>query len=653
MSLPKPNLDDKTFEELVEESKKLIPIYAPEWTDFNVSDPGIIFIELFAWLAEIQMYRMNQVTEKNKLKFLKLLGIKPKPSTASKVNVTFFSSDNNFESVIVPQGTQLTSINFENSENIIFETDYELIVAPLKLSMIISESVGFRDNTDANDYDGHYYYPFGEEVKVDNRLYLGFESQSDNSSFEEITLMINLYEDDLRDRGRHGDEKPEIIPSAKLKWEYCDSDGIWNDLKIKEGTIDETQNFNYNGCISLSVKGININKTTLPPFSESLFWIRCSVKLSSNMTQNLQDIKVLYDFPPRIDSIQLNTVSATQGKTITDEYLGLSNGLPHQKFVLKNKPIIFSESQKVSVQNLNYLEVDDFDASGPEDLHYILDKEKGEISFGDGINGYIPPKDAKIVVNSYRTGGGEIGNVKERTINQIIDFKLTGINVINLNAASGGMEKESLEDAIISLRKDLKEPYQAVTSNDYEYIAKATPGLRIRRVKAIENKKKALMNIIVVPEAIENSKVKPELSESSRVAIYRHLCKHRLITTQIEVNSPEYIQITVTATVRVKQGYNLDNMGQKIEGSLKMFLDPLIGGINGKGWPFGRSVFKSEIYECINNVNGVDCIQQVSMENGEYAGDKINISPNGLVYSERHYIKVLGPEEECKRRQIP
>ena len=75
MALPLINLDDKTFEELVEEAKKRIPIYAPQWTDHNLHDPGITLMELFAWFTEMQIYRLNRVTNESKWKFLKLVGI--------------------------------------------------------------------------------------------------------------------------------------------------------------------------------------------------------------------------------------------------------------------------------------------------------------------------------------------------------------------------------------------------------------------------------------------------------------------------------------------------------------------------------------------------------------------------------------------------
>ena len=76
MPLPAPNLDDRKFQDLVNEAREKIPQLCPEWTDHNVSDPGIAMIELFAWMTEVLIYRANQVPDKNHLKFLDLVGIK-------------------------------------------------------------------------------------------------------------------------------------------------------------------------------------------------------------------------------------------------------------------------------------------------------------------------------------------------------------------------------------------------------------------------------------------------------------------------------------------------------------------------------------------------------------------------------------------------
>jgi len=73
MPMTLPNLDDRTFDDLIAEARALIPALAPGWTDHNPSDPGITLVELFAWLTETLIYRLNRVTDDNTRAFLKLL----------------------------------------------------------------------------------------------------------------------------------------------------------------------------------------------------------------------------------------------------------------------------------------------------------------------------------------------------------------------------------------------------------------------------------------------------------------------------------------------------------------------------------------------------------------------------------------------------
>ena len=96
MPIKLPNLDDRTFADLVQEAQALIPVYAPEWTNHNESDPGITLTELFAYLSEILMYRLNRVTDANVSAFLKLIdGIERIPSTHRRGMVCRVEGDEN------------------------------------------------------------------------------------------------------------------------------------------------------------------------------------------------------------------------------------------------------------------------------------------------------------------------------------------------------------------------------------------------------------------------------------------------------------------------------------------------------------------------------------------------------------------------------
>src|SRR5919202_558998 len=121
MALPQPNLDDKTFAALVSEATKLIPRHAPDWTDHNRHDPGITFVELFSWLAEMQQFYLNRVGPEGHLKFLKLLGTGARGAAQARADVTFSGAAD--DTTVVPRGTKLST-----EEGVTFETEETLHV---------------------------------------------------------------------------------------------------------------------------------------------------------------------------------------------------------------------------------------------------------------------------------------------------------------------------------------------------------------------------------------------------------------------------------------------------------------------------------------------------------------------------------------------
>ncbi|MBM3237386.1 putative baseplate assembly protein [Candidatus Poribacteria bacterium] len=655
-NLPIPDLDDKTFEELVEEARARIPQYAPKWTDHNLSDPGITFLELFAWLAEMQIYSLNQLPDRNYLKFLKLLNEKPQPATPAKVDVTFTASKNG--SVTIPKDTQVIARESATGEEIVFETDAAVEVLPVNLAKIVSfVDLKYTDHTDANNRVGVFYHAFGEKAQAGSIFYLGFNLDLEKVSGKEMTITVYLYETDLPLRGQHGQESPQIFPSAELVWEYWHEEEEtkkWVTLELKK---DDTIVLTKNGRISFVIPS-DITRQILPPFLEeeyNLFWVRCKI------------VKEGYEIPPRIDTIKLNTISATQGQTVKDEILTrkdeetfkpifdktISSGLSYQVFQSKNYPII-AGIQALTVQGPNgdsniWEERDDFDASGPGDNHYILHLTEGEIEFGDGVNGCIPPKGSEIKL-TYRFGGGEIGNINAKTIYRACDEagNPIQIEVENELQASGGKEEESLEVAQAQVRKDLKIPYRAVTAEDYKSIAKDTPGLRVARAYAAPYPEENLVKVAVVPYSLLE---RPTPSQGFLNTVCRHLDKHRLLTTNLNVIPPEYVQVSVDAEVRIKPQNEPEAMQEKIETALKNFLHPLTGGPDGDGWPFGRSVYQSEIYAVIEGVTGVDCVTRLALRaagNYKYKDGNIDILPLSLVYSGTHNIEIRVPETVCK-----
>jgi len=110
-ALPSPNLDDRTFDDLVAEALDQAGRSCPEWTDRSVHDPGVALIEVFAHLTEVMLYRLNRLPEKAYVEFLNLLGVRRHPPAAAWVNLVFTRTTNSDVAVALPlpAGTQVVA----------------------------------------------------------------------------------------------------------------------------------------------------------------------------------------------------------------------------------------------------------------------------------------------------------------------------------------------------------------------------------------------------------------------------------------------------------------------------------------------------------------------------------------------------------------
>src|SRR6266480_2300961 len=107
MPLTLPNLDDRRYQDLRDEALARIPVYTPEWTNFNKSDPGVTLIELFAFLTENLLYRSNQIPERNRRKFLQLLGVPLQPASAAVGLVSFNNDRGPLQTITLNSGLEV------------------------------------------------------------------------------------------------------------------------------------------------------------------------------------------------------------------------------------------------------------------------------------------------------------------------------------------------------------------------------------------------------------------------------------------------------------------------------------------------------------------------------------------------------------------
>src|SRR5437899_4791524 len=138
MALPSPDMDDRRFQDFVDDAKRLVQRRCPEWTDHNVSDPGVTLIEAFATIADQLVYRFNRVPERHHLALLELIGVRLFPASAARVDVTFWLSAPQRDGVVVREGTEVATRRVQGETPVIFSIVRKLVMPAVELAEIRS-----------------------------------------------------------------------------------------------------------------------------------------------------------------------------------------------------------------------------------------------------------------------------------------------------------------------------------------------------------------------------------------------------------------------------------------------------------------------------------------------------------------------------------
>lgn len=172
-NFPVPRLDDRNFQELMDEMRALIPIYCPEWTNHNPSDPGITMLELFAFLSEIMLYRLNRVPVRNLFSLLDVLGVQPEAPSPARTPLVF-TPNPTAHGYTLPKGTAVGARRSGPGEPLVFETEHDLLISTASIvRAIASNGIETKDVTDMlNSTPTQPFQPFAGTSAIERHLYL-------------------------------------------------------------------------------------------------------------------------------------------------------------------------------------------------------------------------------------------------------------------------------------------------------------------------------------------------------------------------------------------------------------------------------------------------------------------------------------------------
>jgi predicted phage baseplate assembly protein len=636
MTLPAPLLDDRQFQDIVNEAKRLIPRYCPDWTDHNVADPGVALIELLAWMSEAVIYRLNQVPDRLYVKFLELMGIQPFPASAARTDLLFRLAAPADTAVRVEARTQVATDDRRADEPVVFTTDTELLLRPPNLVSVLTRTA---DGTFTDVWDGLRTRTtraacFPTLVPGD-ALYLGFAE----------SLSGNLLQIDVETSAEGAGIRPDDPPRRWQAWDGA----IWKAVRVLSDTSD---GFNSSGIIQLLVPP---RHPAMPVVGTRAYWLRCRLV-------DLESGQLPYDRSPQLDALTVTcrggAVTAQHAYSVGPELLGTSTGDPHQVFQVRRVPVLprragehvrvvtHGESPSGSAAadgtgglppaGEDWTEAEDFTDTGPDDQVYVWSSTSGEITFAPQVRqprthrgphgregvpedhrafGGVPPAGAQIWVTGYRYGGGRRGNVGARTLTAL-RTSIPGVeSVTNLDPATGGVDPETIENAKIRGPLELRGGNRAVTAADFERLTlRASPGVA-RALCLPPSAPGAPVRVLVVPRV----EVAPELLELSHLdlpedlehAVVEYLDDRRLLTARVLVDKPRFLGISVAARVRAAPGRRPETVRADCEAALYRYLNPLVGGPRGDGWPFHRDLGVGEVFGLLGGVSGVDAVEEV------------------------------------------
>jgi hypothetical protein len=665
--LEAPELDDRTWDQIVAQAKALIPTYAPTWTDHNLSDPGITLIELFAWLVEGMIFRLNRVPDKNLIEFLRLIGVTRDPPTPASTYLTYRLAPET-SALTVPKGHQVATPQTEESAAVIFETDQELRALRANLTTALQL---FADPAAAD----HFLYrdvtrwlisaPLGGlTLTIPQQGFVMLALGFDAGSTEAMAL-----------RARFSRPLPKL--GAQITWHHSRGelpplpvpDGDWTDLSVAD-LEDGTEGFQTNGNVRFKV----------PPPWDSQNPAKWNVRPAPGETAIDQDrfwvgilIRNLTTAPLAlgIEHILFNAVPATNALTVAEpELLGKSNGKPFQTFELRHCPL----HKEVGSQNpfahlrlqvreplvggglgpwQDWLLVDDFPAGAGR--YFRLHPVAGDISFGnhsptaspDG-HGSIPPAGSEIGAATYRYVAGDAkGNVAPGTVT-VIRAALPGlVEVRNPGPATGGSDEEAMEEAKRRAPEVLRTRDRAVTAQDYEYLAReATTDVRKTRCLPERlfrefdtlpagarigdpwtfgglNRNRGNVNVIVIPNA-PPAQPTPRSSAELLREVSDYLDARRVVGIGLGVTGPRYLPINATAKVSIwnqalQTGLigSVDEVVERVRARITEFLHPLYGGPDGAGWDVGQVFLVSGLLEFIQPEAEIGFISSLAVAAGK------------------------------------
>lgn len=649
MSFEAPNLDDRKFQDIVDELKLRIPLYCPEWTDHNVSDPGVTLIELFAYMAEQLLFRMNQIPNLHYMKFAQFLGIPiptPQPARADVIFWLTKALTGNATGLKIPKGTEVSTTQTETISPIVFTTEEEVTIFAPQLGGVLQDMRGSRpvyvDRNILSGEAGHVTL-FSEPPQRDDDFYFEFDND----------LSHHILRLRLRFRDRVGTNIN--VANPPIIWQAYTDKHEWAPLSVLR---DTTKGLNAPGEIELQLPRLTKFTRRWSDVPTNATTANAGARYSVRIRVTRRE----YDKSPellQIDEIAAlgRSVTAVHTQVVEQEFLGESDGSPGQRFRLSQSPIVLPLQAgetlwvgELPEPDLSQLEqdwhyVENFtypdetilgNGKGAKQTieppyHFTIDVTTNEARFAPAIRlsngeikqyGQVPELGEPIYFLRYRFAGS-LANVPAQAINVLKTSIPYVARVENQRPAIGGQDTPSLDAMEMEVQRYLRhhqrqQGQKAVTADDYIMLVKAQFLEQVAKVECHPSptEPNTMHVFVVAPLPIETlntsnlAQTDLDVPDLYIEQIQRYLHDFRLLTVHIHVQNPTYVRINVRIQL---SGVENNEIQEQIRNRLDYYLHPIYGNTIGQGWPMAPEIDSHRLHSWLDtNIEAID-IRQIQL----------------------------------------
>lgn len=662
-----PQLVTATRDAVVGQLGSRITSYTPEWSSRRPDDAGVALVRLFSEEMEPVLQRLNELPQNTFIEFLSIGGVAPLPASPAQALLQFTVSDSGTNSIPVPAGFQVSA-----GSGIIFETDAALSAVPGTLKELYALEHGLYRAIDPTQTTAPFM-PFGKAPKPGLAFFIGIQAAPTALIGPTISLGVEA-------QGPVGQPPPVSsggiaplpVPLAPaLQWDVLDG-ATYREARV---TTDETSGLSQSGVVTLELP--ETWRPGIPagaPDTAPLFWLRVQILYGASQAA------------PLLLSVKLNLVRATALRSFYNEVLmplpGTSAG--RAAMALSQTPVLPGSlvlqvddtadiaftppSASASSSAISgaagapptaaiWEEVDDLDQYGPEARVYELDPSSGQVTFGDGTHGAaLPPGFRNVIALKYQISGGSNGAVGAGQISSPVNSVPFLASVQNPWPATGGMDAETQDHALQRGPRELRAHGRAVAIADYEILALRSVGAEVARAGAVAGFHPSfpgtlipgVVCVFVVPP--ERGAGPPSPDDDTLRAVSTYLSALAPAGVEIVAAAPSYRSVRVEVSIVVSESVSREAATDAVLTLLDTYLDPIVGGDDGQGWPFGGALSNAAfVRKILREVAGVTAAPSLIFVVDGVRGGRcadVSLSANSLVWPTAHSVLALGPGEE-------